>query len=79
MNPTQNRSENQSHPPLKPLEELEVAWFVNRKEYLDYFWEWGNSIPLFGRHSIAFAGLRPTGKTAILHNLAFGGSPKENG
>ncbi|MBV7335030.1 hypothetical protein KFU94_43705 [Chloroflexi bacterium TSY] len=53
--------------PLRPLEEIGNQWFVNRQKELDLFWEWGNSIPLGGRHSIAFAGLRRTGKTAILH------------
>ena len=48
----------QSGQPLKPLEEIGDEWFVNRKEYLDFFWEWGNSIPLPGGFRIAFAGLR---------------------
>ena len=53
----------------KPLEESESEWFVNRSEYLDYFWDWATSVPLVGRHSIAFAGLRRTGKTAIIHRV----------
>jgi len=52
---------------MKPLEEIGNQWFVNREEELEYFWEWANSVPLGGRHSIAFAGLRRTGKTAIIH------------
>lgn len=55
--------------PLKPLEEIGNEWFVNRKKELNAFWKWANSIPLPGRHSIAFAGLRRTGKTAILHRV----------
>ena len=54
---------------LNPLEEIGDAWFVNRQAELDYFWKWANSIPLPGGNSIAFAGLRRTGKTAILHRV----------
>jgi len=54
---------------LKPLEEIGDQWFINRAEYLDFFWKWANSIPLPGGFSIAFAGLRRTGKTAILHRV----------
>ena len=54
---------------IDPLEEYANEWFVNRKEDLDYFWTWANSIPLSGRHSVAFAGLRRTGKTAIMHRV----------
>ncbi|MEM7531101.1 MAG: ATP-binding protein [Chloroflexota bacterium] len=55
--------------PLKPLEEIGDQWFINRQEYLDFFWNWANSVPLPGGFSIAFAGLRRTGKTAILHRV----------
>lgn len=55
--------------PLKPLEEISDEWFVNRQTELDFFWQWANSIPLAGRHSVAFAGRRRTGKTAILHRV----------
>ena len=55
--------------PLKPLEEVESEWFVNRHEYLDFFWDWANKIPYPARNSFAFAGLRRTGKTAILHRV----------
>ncbi|MEM7537246.1 MAG: hypothetical protein AAF639_34055 [Chloroflexota bacterium] len=55
--------------PIKPLEEIAEQWFVNRQEYLDYFWKWGNNIPAPGGSSVAFAGLRRTGKTAILHRV----------
>lgn len=41
-----NQQSGQSSKPLKPLEEIGDEWFVNRQEYLDLFWEWGNSIPL---------------------------------
>ncbi|MEM7134814.1 MAG: ATP-binding protein [Chloroflexota bacterium] len=54
---------------INPLEEIANEWFVNRKEDLDYFWTWANRIPLPGRHSTAFAGLRRTGKTAIIHRV----------
>lgn len=56
-------------PQIAPLEEIAGEWFVNRKEELEYFWTWANSVPLPGRHSIAFAGLRRTGKTAIIHRV----------
>ena len=55
--------------PLKPLEEIGDDWFVNRKEYLDYFWKWVNSVPAPGNSSVAFAGLRRTGKTSIIHRV----------
>ncbi|MEM7531007.1 MAG: hypothetical protein AAF639_02420 [Chloroflexota bacterium] len=55
--------------PIKPLEEIAEQWFVNRQEHLDYFWAWGNNIPAPGNSSVAFAGLRRTGKTAILHRV----------
>ncbi|MEM7533284.1 MAG: AsnC family protein [Chloroflexota bacterium] len=55
--------------PIKPLEEIAEQWFVNRQEHLDYFWKWGNNIPAPGNSSVAFAGLRRTGKTAILHRV----------
>jgi len=58
-----------SEQPLKPLEEIADRWFVNRTKHLDFFWEWANSIPLPGGFSIAFAGLRRTGKTAIIHRV----------
>ena len=54
---------------LAPLEETANEWFVNRKELIDYFWTWANGIPHPGRHSTAFAGLRRTGKTAIIHRV----------
>ncbi|MEM7133166.1 MAG: Lrp/AsnC family transcriptional regulator [Chloroflexota bacterium] len=59
----------QSEQPLKPLEEVEQEWFTNRHEYLDFFWDWATKIPYPARNSIAFAGLRRTGKTAILHRV----------
>ncbi|MEM7535595.1 MAG: hypothetical protein AAF639_25690 [Chloroflexota bacterium] len=55
--------------PLKPLEEIAEQSFVNRQEHLEYFWKWGNSIPTPRGSSVAFAGLRRTGKTAILHRV----------
>ncbi|MEM7536938.1 MAG: hypothetical protein AAF639_32470, partial [Chloroflexota bacterium] len=54
---------------IQPLEEYAEGYFVNRDFEIDYFWSWANSVPLDRRHSIAFAGLRRTGKTAIIHRV----------
>ena len=46
------RLNQEQNDPLKPLEEIGNEWFVNRQQYLDYFWTWGNSIPLPGGNSM---------------------------